>query len=224
MIIYYIKNKLNGKMYIGQTIKTLEIRLKGHIQCVRSGYNRKLYNAIRKYGWENFEYGILCKCSSLEELNRMETDYIIKYDTFKNGYNMGLGGDNNVMFSEETKEKHDAKMRSTEVRNRISDSMKKLRQEKGFSQETRQKISEKLKGNKNFAGKKRTQEAINKTIAALFKKVKCSNGKSFNSVKEASLWWQQNGNSLKHWKSVAGDIKKSNDNNKEVKGLIWKYI
>lgn len=106
MIIYYIKNKLNGKMYIGQTIKSLEVRLNGHMQCVRSGYNRKLYNAIRKYGWENFEYGILCECSSLEELNRMETEYIIKYDTFKNGYNMGLGGDNNVMFFEDTKEKH----------------------------------------------------------------------------------------------------------------------
>ena len=136
---------------------------------------------------------------------------------------MGLGGDNNVMFSEETKEKHDVKMRTAEVRNKISESMKKLRKEKGFSQETRQKISEKLKGNTHFAGKKRTQEAINKTVQALFKKVECSNGLSFNSVKEASIWWQQNGNSLKYLRSIASDIKKSNDNNIAIKGLIWKY-
>lgn len=224
MIIYYIKNRFNGKMYIGQTIKELDVRLNGHLQCVKNGYDRKLYNAIRKYGWDNFEYGIICHCSSLEELNQKETEYIIKFDTYKNGYNMGLGGDNNVMFSEEIKEKHDAKMRTAEVRKKISDSMKKLRQEKGFSLETRQKISEKLKGNTHFAGKKRTQDAINKTLASLYKKVECSNDLSFNSVKEASIWWQQNGNPLKHWKSVASDIKKSNDNKVSVKGLIWNYI
>ena len=224
MIIYYIKNKINNKMYIGQTVYSLKRRIKGHLQCVRLGRDRKLYNAIKKYGWDNFEYGIICNCQTLEELNQKETEYIVKFDTYKNGYNMGLGGDNNVMFSEQTKKKHDEKMRTPEVRNKISQTMTKLRKEKGFSQETRQKISNKLKGNTHNLGKKRPIEAVNKTITCLFKKVKCSNGLLFNSVKEASLWWQQNGNDLKYWQSVANQIKKSNDNNVLIKGLIWKYI
>lgn len=227
MIIYYIKNKLNNKIYIGQTIRTLEGRMDEHVQCAINGVDRKLYNAIRKYGWDNFEFGIICHCSSLEELNQKETEYIIKYDTLKNGYNMGLGGDNNVMFSEEVKQKHDAKMRTPEVRKKISDSMKKLRKEKGFSEETRKKISEKLKGNKHFEGKKRTPEAIQKTAKSHFKRVQCTDGtfvKEFSSVKEASLWWMQNGNFVKNHRDVAGDIKKSNDKNVFVKGLKWQYI
>ena len=214
-------------MYIGQSIRSLENRIREHLQCAKNGVDRKLYNAIRKYGWNNFEYDIICYCNSLEELNQKETEYILHFDTYKHGYNMGLGGDNNVMFSEETKQKHDAIMTTDEVRNRISNTMKKLRQEKGFSEETRNKISEKLKGNKHFAGKKRTPEAIQKTVEGLYKKVNCSNAyvdMTFDSVKEAALWWQQNGNSLKYWRSVANDIKKSSDNNVFVKGLIWTYI
>ena len=157
-------------MYIGQTVYSLKRRIKGHLQCVRLGRDRKLYNAIKKYGWDNFEYGIICNCQTLEELNQKETEYIVKFDTYKNGYNMGLGGDNNVMFSEQTKKKHDEKMRTPEVRNKISQTMTKLRKEKGFSQETRQKISNKLKGNTHNLGKKRSIEAVNKTITCLFKK------------------------------------------------------
>lgn len=227
MIIYYIKNKLNNKMYIGQSIHTLQWRIKGHLQCVKRGIKRKLYNAIRKYSWDNFEYGIICNCQSLQELNQKETEYIIKYDTYKHGYNMGLGGDNNVMFSEETKQKHDNIMRTDKVRNKISITMKKLRQDKGFSKETRNKISEKLKGNEHFKGKHHKPESLKRIVEAKYKKVNCKNDNldiTFNNVREASLWWQQNGNSLKYWRSVANDIKKSNDNNVFIKGLIWKYI
>lgn len=227
MIIYYIKNKLNNKMYIGQSIHSLSWRINGHLQCVKRGLKRKLYNAIRKYGWDNFEYGVICNCESLEELNQKETEYIIKFDTYKHGYNMGLGGDNNVMFSEETKQKHNSVMKTNEVRSKISESMKKLRQEKGFSEETRNKISEKLKGNKHFEGKHHNPESLKKIIQAKYKKVHCKNDNLdmiFNNVKEACLWWQQNGNSLKHWRSIANDIKKSNDKNVFVKGLIWEYI
>lgn len=216
MIIYYIKNKINNKMYIGQSIRSLQTIIREHLQCVKNGMNRKLYNAIRKYNWSNFEYNIICYCKSLEELNQKETEYILHFDTYKHGYNMSLGGDNNVMFSLETKQKHDAIMRSSQVRTKISNTMKKLRREEGFSSETRNKISEKLKGNTHFAGKKRTPQAIQKTIEGLHKKVRCSNNLidiTFESVKEAALWWQQNGNSLKYWRSVANDIKKSSDNN-----------
>ena len=105
--------------------------------------------------------------------------------------------------------------------------MKKLRKEKGFSEETRKKISEKLKGNKHFEGKKRTKEAIQKTVESHYKRVQCTDGnfiKEFNCVKEACFWWMNNGNSVKSWKSVAYNIKQSNTKNVFVKGLKWKYI
>ncbi|WP_300924684.1 NUMOD3 domain-containing DNA-binding protein [uncultured Clostridium sp.] len=89
------------------------------------------------------------------------------------------------------KDYHDSKMRSKEIREKISRTMKTLRQEKGFSQETRNKISQKLKGNQHFKGKKRTKTAIQKTSKSLFKSVYCIDLeenvlKQFNSVIEAA--------------------------------------
>ena len=50
--IYMLKNKINGKIYIGQTIRNVEKRLEEHrkkSRCIA------IYNAIQKHGWENFE-------------------------------------------------------------------------------------------------------------------------------------------------------------------------
>ena len=229
MIIYSITNKINGKKYIGQTIKDLNTRIQDHLACAKMHYHRKLYNAINKYGWENFEVKIECTCATLDELNKMETAYIIKYDTVVNGYNMGLGGDNNVMFSENVKHKHDAKMRTKEVRSKISASMKKLRQTNGFSQETRKKISEKLKGNKHFLGKTRTADAIHRTTLSLMRPVHCEdvNGNivaQFPSVKSAATWLLSIGRTkCTTVKTVCGSIKKSDVNSQYVDGLLWVY-
>lgn len=56
MIIYKITNKINGKVYIGQTTDSLSRRKSGHIQAATSGSKSKLYSAMRKYGVENFEF------------------------------------------------------------------------------------------------------------------------------------------------------------------------
>ena len=90
-IIYKITNKVNGKSYIGQTRYTIEFRWRQHQHKKDNTY---FHNAIHKYGIENFNIEILEECD-IKDLNSREIFYIAKYDTFKNGYNLTIGGDGN---------------------------------------------------------------------------------------------------------------------------------
>lgn len=90
-IIYKITNKVNGKSYIGQTRYTLEFRWKQHLHKRDNAY---FHNAIHKYGEDNFQLEILEECD-IELLNSREIYYIAKYNTFKEGYNLTIGGDGN---------------------------------------------------------------------------------------------------------------------------------
>ena len=55
MIIYKITNKINNKVYIGLTTRTLKYRWSTHITESKNLNNQKhLYRAMRKYGIENF--------------------------------------------------------------------------------------------------------------------------------------------------------------------------
>lgn len=96
MIIYKITNKINGKVYIGQTTQSIEKRWKGHYS--KAFYEQKstvIYNAIRKYGPENFTIEEIDGANSLSELNYLETHYIYKYESLApNGYNLSSGGRN----------------------------------------------------------------------------------------------------------------------------------
>lgn len=135
MIIYKITNVINGKVYIGQTINSLEKRWKRHTW--KSSLKREsmaISMAILKYGKENFIIEEIYKAISIHDLNDKEAFYIEEYNSISpNGYNLLSGGNNSYM-SEETKTK-------------ISKSHKK-RWESGFriSEETRNKLSESHKG------------------------------------------------------------------------------
>ena len=89
--IYKITNKVNGKSYIGQTRYTIEFRWKQHQHKKDNTY---FHNAIRKYGADNFIVEKLEECN-IEDLNEREIYYIAKYNTFKDGYNLTIGGDGN---------------------------------------------------------------------------------------------------------------------------------
>lgn len=110
-IIYKIINKVNKKVYIGQTINFKE-RLRQHIETpfrkTSAQYDKPLYRAIRKYGLDNFDIEIIDNTSkSIDELNQKEIYYISKYNSCidtGNGYNLELGGKNG-MKSEYTKKK-----------------------------------------------------------------------------------------------------------------------
>ena len=100
--IYMHKNKINNKVYIGQTCN---IKVRWHpISYKSSSY---FYNAIEKYGWDNFEHIVLIDNLSLEEANQKEKYFIKIYEsTNRNkGYNLKTGGNNGYQLSKETKQK-----------------------------------------------------------------------------------------------------------------------
>ena len=91
--IYKITNKVNNKIYVGQTVKTVEKRFQQHKNNSNKSYFSQivLYKAFNKYGIDNFI------CEEIEEipnelLDEREKYWINYYDIYFNGYNSTLGG------------------------------------------------------------------------------------------------------------------------------------
>ena len=88
MYIYKITNKVNGKVYIGQSIRPIEQRFLRHINdAVNNILDTHFARAIRKYGKENFYIELVETCDNQTELNLREQYWIRKYDSINNGYN-----------------------------------------------------------------------------------------------------------------------------------------
>lgn len=97
MQIYKITNLIDGKFYIGKTVKTLEERFRRHI--IRKS-SPKLTNAIQKYGKQNFIIEMVELCDSIDILNEREKFWIGKLDAINKGYNLTTGGDGGVVVGE----------------------------------------------------------------------------------------------------------------------------
>lgn len=81
-IIYYHKSP-EGKYYIGQTCQNTKERWRKG-----KGYNSlKFTAAIQKYGWDNFEHGILEENVLKDKIDELEAYYIEKFNSVENGYN-----------------------------------------------------------------------------------------------------------------------------------------
>jgi len=142
MIIYRATNLINNKVYIGQTIDSLEKRKYKHLW-----FSKKkdclwyFHRAIKKYGENNFKWEIIDQTNNIESLNRLEEFYI---DLFKNkGYKLynltlGGGGSKGRVCSLETRKKIGIKSKG-----RISPNKGKR-----MSDNTRKKLSESHKGKK----------------------------------------------------------------------------
>ena len=97
--IYCITNQINGKQYIGKTTYSITKRFKEH--CSDSQRERcekrPLYNAMNKYGVENFVAEKLIQCEP-DELDSYERLFIEKLNTYSNGQNATKGGDGSILF------------------------------------------------------------------------------------------------------------------------------
>lgn len=87
--IYKIVNLINNKVYIGQSIN-IEDRFRHHKNTAfnknAEAYKYPLYQAIRKYGIENFKFEIIEECS-VSDLDKKENFYMEQYNSLSYGYN-----------------------------------------------------------------------------------------------------------------------------------------
>ena len=96
MLVYKITNNVNGHGYIGITQCALAKRWREHLCAARTGSEKRLYRAMRKYGTDNFKIKVIRQAESFEELQRFECELIIEHNTHaKNGqgYNLTAGGE-----------------------------------------------------------------------------------------------------------------------------------
>jgi len=104
--IYLHTNKTDGKKYVGITSK------KPHQRWGKegNGYSSQpvFYNAIQKYGWDNFDHTILQEGMTYENVLKMEIEISERYNTLDRefGYNLVVGKKGNMKLSESTRKKH----------------------------------------------------------------------------------------------------------------------
>lgn len=96
--IYKITNKINGKIYIGQSIRP-KTRWWEHCQSAKNQRdNYPIHQAIYKYGEENFTFEILEWTANYDD---REAELIGYYNSITpNGYNVMTGGPSPVMVGE----------------------------------------------------------------------------------------------------------------------------
>lgn len=148
----------SGKEYIGKSIDIEKRMYRYSINQVKT--QRYIYNAILKYGWENFKIEILYSTNKKFKnidimLNSLEIYFIKKYNTFNNGYNLTTGGEgvSGRIVSEKSKEKY----RITHKKNYIKENHPWFG--KKHSDETKKKIGLKSIGRDcGQKGKIKTQE------------------------------------------------------------------
>ena len=163
--IYCIRNRVNGKVYTGQTrnlAKRKSAHKLGDSNCLA------LQSAIGKYGWHNFSWEVLELCLE-ENLNVRECHWIATLDCMSpNGYNIKQGGDSG-RHSEETRQKLSEIQSSKQTwlgRKHTQVSKRKMAEARTGTKhtaESRKKMSESAQGRAPWnKGKRGVQIAWNK--------------------------------------------------------------
>jgi len=152
-VIYLIKNKINNKVYVGQTTM-IKSRIYNHIRSFyKDIFDLPLYRAMKKYDIKNFEFSIIDYAINLDDLNKLEIFYIDKYQSNNPefGYNIANGGKNSNQSKEwverripkagSEEAKKYGRPKTEEDKKRLSENSPKFWQGKSRSQETKDKIS-----------------------------------------------------------------------------------
>jgi group I intron endonuclease len=172
--IYKITQISNNKVYIGQTKTRFIKRYWHHVWKLRdnSHDNKYMQNTWNKYGEDDFTFEIIHVLDENEDLDELETMYINKYDSYNNGFNLTTGGEGKKdcpmsdyakkVVGEKNRQHNLGKKHSEVTRQKMSISsphrkltkehinkLTKSRLEKGYSKESKQKMSESHIGSNN---------------------------------------------------------------------------
>jgi hypothetical protein len=207
--IYLLRNKYNNKVYVGQTWVSLPDRFNNGYGYINCSY---LYNAIQKYGKDNFEYEVIAICSDQNIANYLEDCYINFYHSRDQtyGYNIKTGGSNGKL-SEETKKK-------------ISESLMGVNtwtKGRPVSEETRRKHSQNMIG-KNV-GNILSDETKKKMSVARKGKPSPNKGKVMSAESKQKMSESQKCNHNKLGKKESEETK-ARKRKSGPKGKTWKII
>jgi group I intron endonuclease len=142
MRIYKITNKLNGKIYVGQTHTSLAKRFQRHCWASEYKKNMPICLAIKKYGKDNFDIEEIEVCLNQCHLNEREKYWVSYFHCFSpKGYNLRAGNGRGAM-NQSTKEKISQALigirRSLQTKQKLSKSHLGFR----VSEDTKRKLSE----------------------------------------------------------------------------------
>jgi len=91
-IIYKVENSVTHEIYIGATTSSIEIRIKDHFDKASRNDGYKFQNAIATYGADAFNWEQIDTANSINELAEKEKQFIIKFNSKEEGYNVDGGG------------------------------------------------------------------------------------------------------------------------------------
>ena len=226
--IYKLTSPSN-KVYIGQTTN-----LKDRKRCLKNPNKRYagivLMNAIKKYGIENFKYEIIIqiydsdKYKLRDRLDELEIYYIKKYNSYKKGYNMTVGGSGSTgCFQTEESRKKISEKSTGRVGSMLG---------RRLTEEQRKKVSDFAKtriGNKNpFYGKVHSEESkqkIGKANSIPIIQLDLSGNflNEYNSAKEAARMLGKPRADSEIIKVCKGYVSPSGRHYITALGYKWKY-
>lgn len=207
--VYMHRNKINQKVYIGITGKKPSERWNNG-----TGYHSSYFaNAIKKYGWDNFEHIILFDGLTKGEACQKEKELIKLYNATDSncGYNIAIGGEINCGYHlSKEKKKHLSEINSgekhpqygTHRREETKQKISTARKGMTFSEEHRKHLSEARKGKPAPNRRPITQYDLNMNFI-----------KQYNSLEDAC-------NELHISK---GNLCRAAKNNKTAGGYKWAY-
>lgn len=182
--IYCFYNPATGKSYIGMTTnepQRYDAHYRKFLQGVRTN---KLYNSMRKHGWDAFEYRILAvkpEGASADWLPNAERIAIAMYDSYRNGYNMTPGGEDSPMKSPEVAKKSGLANRGRKMPDELREKLRRINTGRRATPEQRAAMSAARKG------KKQSPEHVEKRISKIRGENNGMYGKPFTEEHRAKL-------------------------------------
>ena len=112
-MIVYVATGPTGKKYVGITVATLEKRMSEHKREADNGRDYKFYRALRKYGFDSFQWEIVQRCESADSLKAAEVRWIATLNSKYKGYNTTFGGQGAAgrRMNEKQRQEHSARQK-----------------------------------------------------------------------------------------------------------------